>query len=75
VRDGVFLPHAPDVEKGRRNACREAQARHGTQIGVEHVALGLLAVGEGLVPPILSAIGVSAPVLRTAILDRYRQAS
>ena len=75
VRDGVFLPHAPDVEKGRRNACREAQARHGTQIGVEHVALGLVAVGEGLVPPILSAIGVSAPVLRTAILDRYRQAS
>jgi Clp amino terminal domain, pathogenicity island component len=74
-RDGVFLPHGPGVEQSRRNACREAQARHGTQIGVEHLALGLLAVSEGLVPPILSALGVAAPALRAAILNRYRQAS
>ena len=70
----MFLPHAPGVEQSLRNACREAQARH-TQIGVEHLTLGLLAVSEGLVPPILSALGVSAAALRTAILDRYRQAS
>jgi hypothetical protein len=31
-------------------------------------------VDEGLVPPILAALGVSAPVLRAAIVDRYRQA-
>ena len=29
---------------------------------------------EGPVPVILSALGVSAPALRTAIQDRYRQA-
>ena len=39
------------------------------------VALGLLAVREGPVPGILLAHGVSAPSLRAAILDRYRQAS
>jgi hypothetical protein len=75
VRDGVFLPHAPDVEQSRQSARHEAQAGHGTQIGVEHLALGLLAVSEGPVPLILSALGVSAPTLRAAILDRYRQAS
>lgn len=74
-RDGIFLPHAPDVEQGRRNASREVQARHDTKIGVEHLAVGLLTVTEGPVPPILSALGVSAPALRAVILDRYRQAS
>ena len=74
-RDGVFLPHAPGVGQSLRNARREAQARPGTQIGVEHLALGLLTVNEGLMPPILSALGVSPPALCAAILDRYRQAS
>jgi Clp amino terminal domain, pathogenicity island component len=73
-RDGVFLPHGPDVEQSLRNALGAAQARPGTQISVEYLALGLLAVSEGLVPPILSALGVPAPGLRCAILDRYRQA-
>jgi ATP-dependent Clp protease ATP-binding subunit ClpA len=74
-RDGVFLPHGPGAGQSLGNALREAQARHATQIGVEHLALGLLAVDEGLVPPIVSALGGSAPALRAAILDRYRQTS
>jgi ATP-dependent Clp protease ATP-binding subunit ClpA len=74
-RDGVFLPHTPEVEQGLRNAARAAQARHDPQIGAQHLALGLLAVTDGSVPPILSALGVSAPALRAAILDHYRQAS
>ena len=45
------------------------------QVGVEHVTLALTAIKNGLVPPILSAAGTSAPTLRAAILDRYRQAS
>jgi Clp amino terminal domain, pathogenicity island component len=69
-RAGAFLPHGPGVDQSRRNALREAQARHGTQIGVDCLALGLLAVNEGLVPPILSALGVSAPALRAAIVNR-----
>jgi ATP-dependent Clp protease ATP-binding subunit ClpA len=74
-RDGVFLPHTSGVGQILQNARREAQAWHHTQIGVEHLALGLLAVSGGPVPPILAALGVSAPALRAAILDRYRQAS
>ena len=74
-RDGVFLPHGPGVELSRRNACREAQARPASQIGVEHLALGLLALDEGPVPPLLSALGVPASALRAAILDRCQQAS
>ncbi len=39
------------------------------------VALALTSIASGLVPVILSAAGAPAPVLRAAILDRYRQAS
>jgi hypothetical protein len=35
----------------------------------------LLTVNAGLLPQILSALGTSAAALRTAIDDRYRQAS
>jgi ATP-dependent Clp protease ATP-binding subunit ClpA len=75
VRDGVFLPHAPDVQQAFRTATQEAQARRDARIGTGHLALGLLAVTEGSVPAIVSALGVSAPALRAAILGRYRQAS
>ena len=74
-RDGVFLPHSPNAEQSLRNARVAAQARHDTQIGVEHLALGLLAASEGPVPSNLSALAVSAAQLRAAILDRYRRAS
>ena len=55
-------------------AVREALAWNDSQIGVEHIALALTAI-DGLVPAILSVAGASAPALRAAILDRYRQAS
>jgi hypothetical protein len=71
---GVFLPHGPGVDQSRRNALREAEARHDTQIGVDCLALGLLAAKEGLVPGILSALGVSVPALRAAILSCCPQA-
>jgi hypothetical protein len=50
-------------------------ARRDGYIGVEHLAVGLIAMKRGMVPPILSALDTSAPALRTAIFDRYRQAS
>ena len=52
-----FLPHGPGAVPSRGNGLREAQARHDTQFSTEHLALGLLAVDEGLVPPILPALG------------------
>jgi hypothetical protein len=56
-------------------AVREAQTERDTHIGVQHIALGLLAIDGGLVPRILTPLGTSPKVLRAAILDRYRQAS
>lgn len=45
------------------------------EAGVEHLALAIVGSGDGLVPVILSALGVPAQALGAAILDRYRQAS
>ncbi|WP_300607357.1 Clp protease N-terminal domain-containing protein [Trebonia sp.] len=73
--DGVFLPHGPGVNQALVAARREAAARHAAQADVGHLALGILAAGEGLVPTILSRLGTSGPALGTAILDRYPSAS
>ena len=75
-RDGAFLPLGPGAGQALQRARREAKARHATQsAGVEDLALGILAVSEGLVPPVLSGLGMSGPALTTAIMNRYRQAS
>ena len=75
-KDGVFLPHGPGAGQALTSATRRARARDATQpAGVEDLALGILAVSEGLVAPILSALGVSGPALSTAILDRCHPAS
>ncbi|HEX3955062.1 MAG TPA: Clp protease N-terminal domain-containing protein [Trebonia sp.] len=74
-RDGAFLPLGPGAGQALQGARREAQARGATQpFGVEDLALGILAASEGLVPAILSALGVSGPALSTAILDLYHPA-
>jgi Clp amino terminal domain, pathogenicity island component len=49
--------------------------RHDTRIRAEHLALAFTAMTTGLVPPILSALGTSAPALRAAIIERGWQAS
>ena len=64
-RDGAFLPLGPGAGQALNGARREAQARQ--PAGVEDLALGVLAVTEGLVPAILSALGVSGPAVRAAI--------
>ena len=75
-RDGAFLPLGPGAGQAFVGARREAQARGVTQpFGVEDLGPAILAVSEGLVPPILSALGVSASPLGTAIVDRYHPAS
>ncbi len=69
------LPFTPGAKQALELALREAVTLHDPHIGVEHVALGLIVMKSGLAPPILSALGGSAPTLRAAILGRYRQAS
>jgi hypothetical protein len=54
---------------------REAVAGHDRHLGVEHIALSLLATATGPVPPILSAFAASPAHIRAAIVDRYRLAS
>jgi ATP-dependent Clp protease ATP-binding subunit ClpA len=69
------IPFTPAAKKILEVTVREALALNDPQIGVEHIALALTAIRNGLVPAILSAAGAPAPALRAAILDRYRQAS
>jgi ATP-dependent Clp protease ATP-binding subunit ClpA len=69
------LPFTPGAKRILEMSLREALARHARHIGVEHIALSLLTVSNGPMPPILNALGTSGPPLRAAILDRYRKAS
>ena len=69
------IPFTCRAKKALENALREAKARHDNYIGVEHLTLALVAMDDGAVPPILSALGAPQAALRAAILDRYRQAS
>ena len=70
--NGVFLPHSPDVIQCLRSARAEQQARHDAQIGVELLALSLLSVTTGVVPPVLAALGTPAATLRAAVTDACR---
>ena len=74
-RPSGHIPFTPAAKKILELTLREAVARHDSQIGVEHIALALTTIEQGLVPQILSAAGAPAAALRAAILDRYRQAS
>ena len=65
--NGVYLPSALDAGQILHNAHLEEQARHDTQIGVVHLTLGVLSVTEGLVPPVLAALGVSPRALRAEL--------
>jgi len=69
------IPFTPASKKVLEVGLREALASHQPHVGGEHVALALITIKQGLVPPILAAAGAPAAELRTAILDRYRQAS
>ncbi|HXC81361.1 MAG TPA: Clp protease N-terminal domain-containing protein [Trebonia sp.] len=65
--NGVYLPHSLDFGQCLRYAHLEEQGRRDTGIGVVHLALGVLSVTDGLVPPVLAAIGVSPQALRSAL--------
>ena len=71
---GGHLPFTPRAKKVLEIALREARAERDTQIGAQHIALALLAIDSGMVPPILTALGVSPKLVRAAILERYRKA-
>jgi ATP-dependent Clp protease ATP-binding subunit ClpA len=68
------IPFTPRAKKSLELSLRESLALKDNYIGVQHLALALLAMKDGAVPEILSAIGTSSAPLRAAILDRYRKA-
>jgi ATP-dependent Clp protease ATP-binding subunit ClpA len=72
---GRHIPFTPRAKKSLELSLRESVAMKDGYIGVQHLTLALLAMKDGMVPVILSALGVSAASLRAAILDRYRKAS
>ena len=72
---GGHIPFTPRAKKTLQLSLREAEALHDTCIGVQHLTLALLALTDGTVPVIVSALGVPAAPLRAAILARYRKAS
>lgn len=69
------IPFTPRAKKSLELSLREAKALNDTDIGVQHLTLALLAMDDGMVPVILSALGTPATPLRAAILTRYRKAS
>lgn len=69
------IPFTPRAKKSLELSLGEAKALHDDYIGVQHITLALLAMKDGMVPVILSALGVPATSLRGAILARYRKAS
>ncbi len=72
---GGHIPFTPRAKKTLALSLREAEALHDNYIGVQHLTLALLALKDGTVPAILSALGAPATSLRAAILARYRKAS
>ncbi len=69
------IPFTPRAKKSLELSLREAKALHDNYIGVQHLSLALLALQDGIVPVILTALGAPAASLRAAILARYRKAS
>jgi ATP-dependent Clp protease ATP-binding subunit ClpA len=72
---GGNLRFTARAKKSLAASLREAQALHDNYIGVQHLVLALLALEDGVVPAIVSALGTPATSLRAAVLARYRNAS
>ena len=72
---GGHIPFTPRAKKSLELSLREAKALHDDYIGVQHLILAQLAVGDGMGQRILSSLGASREALRAAVLARYRKAS
>lgn len=68
------LPFTDRAKRCLELALREAISRRDRGIGAQHIALALTDMTDGLAPDLLSALGTSPSLLRTEILNAYRQA-
>lgn len=69
------IPFTPRAKKCLEGALRESVARRDGYIGVEHLALALTAMSDGLAPRVFSHIGIPAAQARAEIVSHYRRAS
>ena len=65
----VFLPHSPDVGELLRGAQEAGLLEPAAPLDVRRLAIGLLSVTGGPVPPVLAALGVRGPALRAAVAE------
>jgi hypothetical protein len=65
----VFLPHSPDVGELLRGAREAGLLEPTAPLDVRRLAVGLLSVTGGAVPPVLAALGVHAPAVRAAVAE------
>ena len=68
------IPFTPRAKKCLQLSLHEALGLGHHRVGVEHIALALTTMTEGLAPAIFAATGASPAQLRTQLLGRYRQA-
>jgi Clp amino terminal domain, pathogenicity island component len=66
---GQFLPHSPDVGELLRGAQEAGLLEPAAPLDVPQLAVGLLSVAGGMVPQVLTALGVDAAALRAAVAE------
>ncbi len=69
------IPFTPRAKKILELSLREALSLGDNYIGMEHLALALTSMRDGLVPRILAGLQVSPDAIRAALLDQHRKAS
>jgi Clp amino terminal domain, pathogenicity island component len=69
------IPFTPRAKKVLELSLREAVGLGDNYIGLEHLALALLRIHDGVVPKLLANLDVSPDTLRGALLHQHRKAS
>ena len=69
------IPFTPRAKKSLELSLREALSLGDNYIGLEHLALALTSMRDGLVPKILAELDVTPVTIRAALLDQHRKAS
>jgi hypothetical protein len=67
--DPESLPQTPRAKKVIECAFEEARGLNHSQVGTEHLLLGLLRVREGVAAMVLTQFGLSTEAVRQAIVD------
>jgi ATP-dependent Clp protease ATP-binding subunit ClpA len=69
------IPFTPRAKKVLELSLREAVGLGDNYIGIEHLALALIRIHDGVVPHLLARLDVSPDTIRVALLDQHRKAS